>query len=114
MATSAPTGPAPGRALLHVPHPGGLLSSLRTPVEPSLGRLIRPATQADGEFMAEIHRHSETKIEIPPAAWPKSTAAGGISDFVSVYRRISDVKVKKDEDEKKQVAMKKESRKRQR
>ncbi|RYP68691.1 hypothetical protein DL769_005459 [Monosporascus sp. CRB-8-3] len=106
VSTSVPTGRAPGRALLRVPHSGGLLSS---PCAPVPARRIRPATQADGEFMAEILRYSETKIEIPHAARPKIAAAGGTSVPVSVYRRISDVKVKKDEDgdEKKQVAVKK-------
>ncbi|RYP59202.1 hypothetical protein DL770_010253 [Monosporascus sp. CRB-9-2] len=34
-----------------------------------------PTSPADGEFMAEILRHSETKIEIPPATWSKIAAA---------------------------------------
>ncbi|RYP88816.1 hypothetical protein DL769_000230 [Monosporascus sp. CRB-8-3] len=42
-------------------------------------RRVRPATQSDGEFMAEILRHTETKIEILPAAWPKIAAARGLT-----------------------------------
>ncbi|RYP19691.1 hypothetical protein DL765_003206 [Monosporascus sp. GIB2] len=103
MSSSMPTDPAPGRALPCVPYPRSLLPlttlQCQSTNEPSPGCRSRPATQADGEFMAETLRHLETKIEIPPAPWPKIAAAGRISVFVSVYRRVSDWKAKKDEDE---------------
>ncbi|RYP76241.1 hypothetical protein DL771_001860 [Monosporascus sp. 5C6A] len=38
-----------------------------------------PMSPADGEFMAEILRHSETKTVIPLTAWPKIAAARGLA-----------------------------------
>ncbi|RYP48590.1 hypothetical protein DL768_005545 [Monosporascus sp. mg162] len=68
---AAPPDAAPPASAPHPPPPAT--------TESGPARRIRPATQADGEFMAEILRNSETKIEIPPAAWPKIAAARGLT-----------------------------------
>ncbi|RYP69939.1 hypothetical protein DL771_005799 [Monosporascus sp. 5C6A] len=69
---AAPSDAAPPASAVPPPPP-------TTTNESGPARLVRPATQADGEFMAEILRNSETKIEIPPAAWPKIAAARGLT-----------------------------------
>ncbi|RYP90249.1 hypothetical protein DL770_003618 [Monosporascus sp. CRB-9-2] len=75
LAPASAAAPAPALA----PAPGPPLPAPAPANEPAAERRRRPATQADGEFMAEILRHTETKIEIPPAAWPKIAAARGLT-----------------------------------
>ncbi|RYP07333.1 hypothetical protein DL765_009190 [Monosporascus sp. GIB2] len=70
-----------------------LSPSLSFPISPSdfsfMDHSLPPNHDADGEFMAEILRHSETKIEVPPAVWPQITAARGLTvDSAKIKRKL--------------------------
>ncbi|RYP76240.1 hypothetical protein DL771_001859 [Monosporascus sp. 5C6A] len=54
--------------------------------EPAKGRRIHLVTYQDKEFMAEILRHTETKIQIPPVEWPMISAARGLRVESSISR----------------------------
>ncbi|RYP09696.1 hypothetical protein DL764_001122 [Monosporascus ibericus] len=78
--TDKPLAPASATAPAPASSPGPSPPSRRAPANESVEERRRcPATLADGQFMAEILRHTETKIKIPPAAWPKIAAARGLT-----------------------------------